>query len=41
MKIHGEYSSLTVGFSVLNNEWLSDKDWDEFLKKVHSGKEAA
>jgi hypothetical protein len=33
--------SLTAGFLVMKNEWLSDEDWDEFLKKVHRNKEAA
>jgi hypothetical protein len=37
----GGMFSLTAGFLVMKNEWLSDEDWDEFLLKVHRNKEAA
>lgn len=37
----GGMLTLTVGFALFKDEWLSDEDWDEFLEKVHSDKEAA
>lgn len=36
----GGMLTLTVGYVVFQNEWLTDKDWNDFLEKVKKNKEA-
>jgi len=37
----GGMLTLTVGFMLLRSEWLSDKDWDEFLAAIANDREGA
>lgn len=34
----GGMATLTVGFAVFQNEWLSDQDWENFLERVKKNK---
>ncbi len=35
----GGQLTLNLGFYLLQDEWLSQKDWEDFCKKVHAMKE--
>lgn len=35
----GGQLTLNLGFYLLQDEWLSQKEWDDFCKKVHAMKE--
>lgn len=37
----GGMFTLNLGFVLFKNEWLTEKEWDEFVEKVKSIKEAA